>query len=244
MSLAAKGSQGGEIQPRGRIGLAVPGHDMQRGLVCRWCDRNPCVSGRGDGGRNTGDNFKGIPCCRSSSSSSPPRPKRNGSPPFRRTTRRAPLRLFEQEAVDILLRQGVRTGLLACVDDLGLRRDPASYAVPDQMVAKHCLRLFQNRFSFHGQQARSPGPAPTSQTFPFIRFPPASAGLIVRPAARPAPAPPSRSQSGTIRFLLASIIRAGAALGRKFLHRRRLAKNIPHAEPGQMPALPGRCMRF
>ena len=67
---------------------AWPGHHGHRGGHVRWVTGMPAAAGAAKAELTPGTTSTSTPARRSASASSPPRPKTNGSPPFRRTTRR------------------------------------------------------------------------------------------------------------------------------------------------------------
>ena len=81
--------QGGPVEAGLRLrGILVAGDERDGARGVAVGDGDACVGGSGDPGGDARHHLERHPASPSTSASSPPRPNTNGSPPFRRTTRR------------------------------------------------------------------------------------------------------------------------------------------------------------
>ena len=121
----------------------------------------PAAAGRGERRGDPGHHLDLDPARRSASASSPPRPNTNGSPPFRRTTRRPDRPWRDQQVVDLGLAARL-AGALAHVDALGRPPAPGRGArVADQPVVDDDVgRGQQLGAARRVSRPGSPGPAP------------------------------------------------------------------------------------
>ena len=90
--------------------------------------------------------------------SSQPRPNTNGSPPFRRSTRRPARARSISTLVDVVLVRRRPAAALAGGDQLGAVARQRQHARIDQRVVDDLVRRRQRMQRQHGQQARIAGP--------------------------------------------------------------------------------------
>jgi hypothetical protein len=106
-----------------------------------------------------------MPASTRASASSPPRPSTKGSPLLRRTTQN-PAGPRAPAAVDGRLRDRLAPGPLADVEPAGLGRHHPHLARA-QGVVEDEVGLGQPRAARMVSRSGSPGPAPTSETWPI-----------------------------------------------------------------------------
>ena len=134
-----------------------------------------------------GISSKGTPRSARASSSSPPRPNTKGSPPFRRTT------LCPARASSSRMRLICSWGTLWWEASL-----PTSMARASGGIMARMAGLTRRSYTTTSAPARasrpfkvsrpgSPGPAPTSVTFPPMMPPPSAAGPAPPPGQAPVP---------------------------------------------------------
>ena len=75
---------------------------------------------------------------------------------------------FDQECIDLILRQRMRTCFFADIDDLGCLTSPAEHFGIGEVIVNDQIGLFDALFARNVTNPRSPGPAPTRKHLPIF----------------------------------------------------------------------------
>ena len=133
----ASASQSGPSEPGGSPTRPVT--TVTEDARPRWVTGIPTAAGTPKADVTPGTTSQGMPACASTSTSSPPRPKRNGSPPFSRTTtaERRPCSTSSRAISSWrAVPPAARVGILADVDQFGRGRDQVQDGRADQAVVE------------------------------------------------------------------------------------------------------------
>ena len=100
------------------LGIFVAGKKGHVRILSAMSHRNSGVGWTRDRRRNSRHNLERNSAAASACASSPPLPNTNGSPPFKPDDLVSRLRFFDQQRVDLILRQRMRARLFPGVNNL------------------------------------------------------------------------------------------------------------------------------